>query len=95
MDDLIRDELYKYSARIPGWEIIDDKKLEREFKFNNFKEAMAFVNKVAAEAEIENHHPDIYIHGWNKVKLTLSTHSVSGLTKKDFVMAAKVNSLNQ
>lgn len=65
------------------------KAISREWKFKNFKEAMAFANKVAELAEQENHHPDIFLHGWNKVRLTLSTHAIKGLSENDFIMAAK------
>src|SRR5687767_9483701 len=53
----------------------DGGELVRDFELNNFADALAFVNRVAEEAEEMNHHPDILIHGWNKVRLTLSTHS--------------------
>ena len=69
--------------------------IEREFKFKNFKEAMAFVNKVAAIAEEEGHHPNIYLYGWNKVRLELYTHAIGGLHENDFVIAAKVNVVNK
>ena len=52
--------------------------LERDFEFDDFAAAMAFVNRVAEVAEEANHHPDILVHGWNKVRLTLSTHSEGG-----------------
>lgn len=68
--------------------------LEREFKFKNFKEAVAFVNKVAELAESEGHHPNIFLHSWNKVRLTLSTHAIGGLSENDFIMAAKVNGIS-
>jgi 4a-hydroxytetrahydrobiopterin dehydratase len=57
--------------------------LERDFEFDDFAGAMAFVNRVAEAAEEANHHPDILVHGWNKVRLTLSTHSEGGLTDND------------
>lgn len=66
------------------------KKIEADFKFKDFAEAMEFVNKVAALAEREGHHPNIFVHGWNKVRLTLSTHAIGGLSNNDFVMAAKI-----
>ena len=74
------------------WEIIDDKKIKRDFKFKDFKEAMEFVNKVAAIAESEGHHPDIYIF-YNKVSLELSTHAIKGLSTNDFIMASKIEPL--
>jgi 4a-hydroxytetrahydrobiopterin dehydratase len=65
----------------------------REFEFEDFKQAMAFVDRVAEEAERANHHPDILVHGWNKVRLELSTHSEGGLTPADFEMAGRIDGL--
>ncbi len=67
--------------------------LTRDLEFENFKSAMEFVNRVAEEAEAMDHHPDILIHGWNKVRLSLMTHSAGGLTEKDFKLAERVNTL--
>jgi len=78
---------------VPEWTLSEDgKKLSREFTFKDFKEAMAFVNKVADVAEGEGHHPDIFIW-WNRVKLDLSTHAIGGLSTNDFIVAAKVMAL--
>ncbi len=68
-----------------------DDSIEKEYKFKDFNEAMAFVNKVADAAESENHHPNILLHDWNKVTLTLSTHTVKGLSEKDFALALKID----
>ena len=65
----------------------------RELKFDDFAAAMAFVNRVAGEAEEANHHPDILVHGWNKVRLSLTNHSAGGLTDADFEMAARIDGL--
>jgi 4a-hydroxytetrahydrobiopterin dehydratase len=65
----------------------------REWTFADFVEAIAFVDRVAAVAEAANHHPDIQVHGWNKVRLDLSTHSEGGLTAADFALAARIDSL--
>jgi 4a-hydroxytetrahydrobiopterin dehydratase len=67
--------------------------IERDFKFADFKEAMAFVNQVADAAEEANHHPDILVHGWNKVRLSLTNHAQGGLTEADFAMAATIDGL--
>jgi len=67
--------------------------LERDFDFEDFAEAMAFVNRVAGVAEELNHHPDILVHGWNKVRLTLSTHSAGGLTDADHALARRIDGL--
>ena len=65
----------------------------REWTFADFAAAIAFVDEVAVAAEAANHHPDIHVHGWNKVRLDLSTHSEGGLTEADFAMAARIDSL--
>jgi len=65
----------------------------RELKFEDFAGAIAFVNRVAEVAEQVNHHPDILVYGWNKVRLTLSTHSEGGLTVADFELAARIDRL--
>ena len=77
--------------QVPGWEQ-QNKELVRAWKFADFKQAMAFVNKVAAAAEAMDHHPDILIQ-YNRVRLNLSTHSAGGLTDKDFQLARKINEI--
>ena len=67
--------------------------LEHDFEFEDFAAAMKFVNAVADAAEEANHHPDILIHGWNKVRIALSTHSEGGLTDNDFEMARRIDAL--
>lgn len=67
--------------------------IECEWKFEDFAAALAFVERVGAAAERANHHPDILLHGWNKVRLTLSTHSEGGLTEADFDLAGSVEPL--
>ncbi len=75
-----------------GWHVVEEHHLERTYEFKNFREALAFTNKVGELAEEVQHHPDIYL-AWGKVKLTLWTHKIDGLTEGDFVFAAKVNKL--
>ena len=70
-----------------------DSALVRDYEFEDFAGAMAFVNKVADAAEEANHHPDILVHGWNKVRLTLTTHSEGGLTDNDHAMAQRIDAL--
>jgi 4a-hydroxytetrahydrobiopterin dehydratase len=67
--------------------------LVRDYEFGDFRGAMAFVNRVADLAEEVNHHPDILVHGWNKVRLTLSTHSEGRVTDNDRAMAERIDSL--
>lgn len=79
---------------VPGWELQDDgKSLRRAQRFEDFMAAVDFVNKVAALAEEEQHHPDIRIYSYRFVALDFSTHSIGGLSDNDFIMAAKVNRL--
>ena len=67
--------------------------LVRDFKFEDFAAAMVFVNRVAEIAEERNHHPDILVHGWNNVRLTLSTHSEGGVTDNDHALAEQIDAL--
>jgi 4a-hydroxytetrahydrobiopterin dehydratase len=67
--------------------------LVRDFEFKDFARAMGFVNQVAELAEGANHHPDILLHGWNKVRLTLSTHSEGKVTQADRNLAAGIDGL--
>ena len=88
-----QEQIKQYVPLVPGWEVGENKKLQRDFKFEDFKEAMQWVNKVADLAESEGHHPDILIHEWNKVRLELTTHATGGLSENDFILAAKINVL--
>jgi 4a-hydroxytetrahydrobiopterin dehydratase len=85
------DEVENRLKRLP-WERAGDE-IVREWRFEDFGEAIAFVNRVAEEAEEANHHPDIFVHGWNKVKLSLTNHAAGGLTDTDFEMAARFDTL--
>ncbi|MEA2715407.1 MAG: 4a-hydroxytetrahydrobiopterin dehydratase [Candidatus Parcubacteria bacterium] len=76
---------------LPDWERHDEV-MKRLFEFEDFERALAFVNKVAEVAKKLDHHPDIDIR-YNKVTLTLTTHSAGGLTEKDFLMAREINAL--
>jgi 4a-hydroxytetrahydrobiopterin dehydratase len=75
-----------------GWRR-DDASIVRDLTFDDFAGAIAFVNRVAQVAEAANHHPDILVHGWKHVRLTLSTHSQGGLTGADFALAAQIDAL--
>jgi 4a-hydroxytetrahydrobiopterin dehydratase len=72
----------------------DGETIVRERKLADFAAAIAFVNCVAKLAEAANHHPDILVHGWNKVRLRLSTHSEGGLTDADFALASQIDRLD-
>lgn len=75
-----------------GWQVINEHHLEKEYKFKDFREALAFTNEVGELAEAQGHHPDIYLT-WGRVRLTVWTHKIDGLTESDFVLAAKVDAL--
>ena len=87
-DDEVRQGLEGSPWRREGDAIV------RDFQVSDFAAAMAFVNAVAGLAEAANHHPDILIHGWNKVRLTLSTHSADGLTQSDLDLARGIDGLS-
>lgn len=90
---LTREEAEVLLLQVPEWELDDiAKEIEREFTFKDFKEAMAFADKVGNLAEEEGHHPELSI-AWGKVKIELSTHAVKGLSENDFIMAAKINKI--
>src|SRR5579859_4522454 len=72
---------------LSGWRDKDEKMIEKEYAFKDFAEALAFINRIGKIAEEEGHHPDIYLHNWNKVKITLSTHAIGGLSENDFILA--------
>lgn len=82
-------EAEESARRVPAWSL-SEKAIERELAFRDFREAMAFVNRVADIAEEEGHHPDIWV-SWNRVKLTLTTHKIGGLSEKDFIVAERVD----
>ncbi|MBI2125312.1 4a-hydroxytetrahydrobiopterin dehydratase [Candidatus Woesearchaeota archaeon] len=78
-----------YLQEIKGWKVIYNH-IEKEFKFKDFKTALDFFNKVGQLAEKEGHHPDIYL-SWGKVKITLWTHAIDGLSENDFILAKKID----
>ena len=78
-------------AAAQGWDRGGPGSIEKEWELADFAEAMGFVDRVAEIAEAANHHPDILLHGWNKVRLTLSTHSQGGLTDADFKLASQID----
>jgi 4a-hydroxytetrahydrobiopterin dehydratase len=90
-DLLSEDEIASRLADLE-WEREGDE-IVRDWKFEDFAAAMEFVNRVADAAEEANHHPDILVHGWNKVRLSLTNHSAGGLTEPDFAMAKRFDQL--
>jgi 4a-hydroxytetrahydrobiopterin dehydratase len=92
MAELLEDDEIVSRLRRSEWEREGDE-IVREWRFEDFSEALAFVNRVGEVAEDANHHPDIFLHGWNKVKLMLTNHSAGGLTETDFAMAGRFDNL--
>lgn len=91
VDSLTSEQYAPYLEQVPRWSVIKDKMIEREFVFKDFAEALQFVNDVGAIAEDEGHHPDLLIYSWNKVKISLWTHAIGGLSINDFIVATKVD----
>jgi 4a-hydroxytetrahydrobiopterin dehydratase len=82
------------SARLQDSEWVrQGDEIVRDYKLDNFADAIALVNRVAEAAEQRNHHPDILLHGWNKVRLSLTNHAAGGLTAVDFEMAGRFDAL--
>jgi 4a-hydroxytetrahydrobiopterin dehydratase len=91
MPALSSTEITQALVQLPDWQL-NDGLLNRIFNFTDFREAMSFVNSVAAVAERAGHHPDIDIR-YNKVKLALTSHDAGGITEKDFALAAEIGKI--
>jgi 4a-hydroxytetrahydrobiopterin dehydratase len=89
-------EIHKYQKKVDGWSIIKNSKdiyfLEKNFKFENFKKSLNFVNEVGKISELEGHHPDINF-GWGYVNINITTHAIEGLSENDFILASKIDAL--
>ena len=85
-------ELEALAEQVPQWAVVDGHHITRVFKFPDFVQALAFVNKVGAIAEDQGHHPDILLT-WGKAEVTMWTHKINGLTESDFILAAKIDKL--
>lgn len=88
------EELAALEKQVDGWNVIEEHRIAKTFKFPNFREALKFVNGVGALAEEQGHHPDIFL-AWGKVEITIWTHKIDGLTESDFILAAKIDGLRQ
>lgn len=86
-------ELDALAKQVPEWKVVDGHHIVRLFKFPNFRQALAFVNKVGELAEQQGHHPDILL-AWGKAEITTWTHAINGLTESDFILAAKIDKLH-
>lgn len=92
MAELLNDEEISQRLAQSQWEREGDE-IVRNWTFADFAQAISFVNRVAEVAERRNHHPDIAVHGWNKVKLAVTNHSAGGLTEADFELAKELDGL--
>lgn len=86
-------ELESFVARVEGWQVIEGHHIEKTLRFDDFAQALAFVNQVGAVAEEQGHHPDISFT-WGRAKVQIWTHKIDGLTESDFVLAAKIDRLS-
>jgi 4a-hydroxytetrahydrobiopterin dehydratase len=93
MAELLSEQEIASRLQDSDWER-EGAEIVRNWKFDDFAAALAFVNRVGEAAEEANHHPDILLHGWNKVRLSLTNHSAGGLTEPDFTMARRFDELS-
>ena len=87
---LAGEELEALAKQVPQWKVVSGHHLMRLFTFPDFRQALAFVNKVGEIAEEQGHHPDILL-SWGKAEITTWTHKIDGLTESDFILAAKID----
>lgn len=86
------EEITPLLNQLSGWDVINQHHLKKNYRFANFKESLAFVNRVGELAEDQGHHPDICF-GWGQAEITIWTHKIDGLTESDFILAAKIDEL--
>ena len=89
---LKNEEIKNALTSLKGWKQ-EENKIAKQFELKDFKSALSFVNNIGEKAEEMDHHPDILIHSWNKVKIKISTHNEGGITKKDMQLAEKIQKL--
>ena len=85
-------ELFAYFKRLQGWQLVEEHHIYKEYKFANFKQALAFANLVGDLAERENHHPTVCI-SWGNARVEFFTHVIDGLHENDFIMASKIDAI--
>jgi 4a-hydroxytetrahydrobiopterin dehydratase len=78
--------------QLTGWDVVNGHHLHKTFKFPDFKQALAFVNRIGAAAEEQDHHPDLKL-GWGKVEVELFTHTANGISEKDYTLAAAIDQI--
>lgn len=92
MPPLAGEPLAELSREVPEWNVVGGHHIERTWKFPDFAQALAFVNRIGALAEKQGHHPDIFLT-WGEVRVKLFTHKINGLSESDFILAAKIDRL--
>jgi 4a-hydroxytetrahydrobiopterin dehydratase len=88
------DAIAPLAAQVPAWEVVDGHHLHREFSFPDFKQALDFVVAIGDEAEGQGHHPDLTL-SWGRVGVTLFTHASDGLQEADFILAARIDRIQE
>ncbi len=90
-------EIHKFQKKVDGWDVVKNVKkiyiLEKKFTFKNFLESQKFVNEVGRISEEEGHHPEI-LFGWGYATVQITTHAIEGLSENDFILAAKIDQIN-
>ena len=86
------DEVQRLLGQLADWQAVSEHHLLKTYRFQNFSEALAFVNRIGEIAEEQGHHPDICF-GWGQAEISIWTHKIDGLTESDFVLAAKIDKL--
>ncbi len=86
------EELRSYTGELPDWNVVEEHHLRKTFAFPDFRQALAFVNRIGEVAEEEGHHPDLTLV-WGRVDVEIYTHKIQGLTPSDFILAAKIDGL--
>jgi 4a-hydroxytetrahydrobiopterin dehydratase len=93
VDPLQTEEISAYLALLGGgWQVQEERMLEKEFRFPDFMSGLGFVNRVGALAEEQGHHPDVFL-AWGRVRIQLWTHKIKGLHENDFILAGKIDAL--
>lgn len=88
------DEAKEYLRQVPDWQLArEGKSMSRQFLMNDFMSAVRFIEQIAQVAEEEDHHPDLHVTGYRKLRIELATHSIGGLSENDFILAAKIDQL--
>ena len=92
-DPMTPGEIVAMLPEAEGWRQEDNAKIWREFTFKNFVQAVEFINRIADVAEYADHHPDLLLHNYKKVRVELMTHAIKGLSRNDFIVAARINEI--